>query len=366
MERRDFLKKASVGAAAGAASVIAAPAIAQSEPSIKWRLASSFPKTLDTLFGGTEDFCNRLRELTGGKFDIRPFPAGEIVPGLQVLDAVKDGTVEVCHTAPYYFFGKNEAFAFDCAVPFGMTARAQNAWMYYGGGLQLMRDFYAGYGVVNFPAGNSGCQMGGWFRKPINTTADLKGLKMRIGGFAGRVMERLGLVPQQIAAGDIYPSLEKGTIDAAEWIGPYDDEKLGLNKVAPHYYYPGWWEGSTGFSFLVNKSQWDKLPKTYQAAFEAAAAETNIRILSEYDAKNPAALGRLIKSGAKLSAFSKDIMESCFTAANAVMEDTASKNADFRKIYEPWKRFRNDEFQWFRIAEQSYAQFTFSKQFSKK
>ncbi|MCB1882297.1 MAG: ABC transporter substrate-binding protein, partial [Gammaproteobacteria bacterium] len=206
------------------------------------------PKNLDTLFGGVEGFCKRLSELTDGKFEIRAFAGGEIVPGLQVLDAVKDGTVEVCHTAPYYFFGKNEAFAFDCAVPFGMTARATNAWLYYGGGLELLRNFYSDYNVVNFPAGNTGCQMGGWFRSPLKSVEDLKGLKMRIGGFAGRVMERLGLVPQQIAAGDIYPSLEKGTIDSAEWIGPFDDEKLGLNKVAPYYYYPGWWESSTNFS----------------------------------------------------------------------------------------------------------------------
>ncbi|MEY4591912.1 MAG: hypothetical protein RIR18_807 [Pseudomonadota bacterium] len=366
MKRRDFLTKATVGAAAGAASLVAAsPAIAADLPTIKWRLASSFPKTLDTVFGGAEDFCKRIRDLTEGKFDIRAFAGGEIVPALQVMDAVKDGTVECAHTAPYYFFGKNEAFAFDCAVPFGMNARAHNAWYYYGGGLELLREFYAQYNIVNFAGGNSGTQMGGWFRKPINTVADLKGLKMRIGGFAGRVMERLGLVPQQIAAGDIYPSLEKGTIDAAEWIGPYDDEKLGLNKVAPYYYFPGWWEGSTNFSFYINKKEWDKLPKSYQAAVEVAAAETNVRMLAEYDAKNPAALGRLIKSGAKLTKFSNDIMDACFKAAVEVMDETAAKNADFKKIYEPWKRFRNDEFQWFQVAEQTYANYTFSKKLGK-
>lgn len=361
MERRNFLKKAGVGAAGAATMIVGAPAIAAAEPKIKWRLASSFPKNLDTLFGGVEGFCKRLSELTDGKFEIRAFAGGEIVPGLQVLDAVKDGTVEVCHTAPYYFFGKNEAFAFDCAVPFGMTARATNAWLYYGGGLELLRNFYSDYNVVNFPAGNTGCQMGGWFRSPLKSVEDLKGLKMRIGGFAGRVMERLGLVPQQIAAGDIYPSLEKGTIDSAEWIGPFDDEKLGLNKVAPYYYYPGWWESSTNFSLYVNKGEWAKLPKTYQAAFEAAAAETNIRILADYDAKNPQALGRLIKSGAKLSIFSKDIMDACFATAITVLEETAAKNPEFKKIYEPWKRFRNDEFQWFRVAEQAYAQYALNR-----
>jgi len=365
MDRRKFLTNIGIGAAAGTASLItAAPAIAAT-PKVKWRLASSFPKTLDTVYGGGEDFCKRVSELSEGNFEIRSFAGGEIVPALQVLDAVKDGTVECCHTAPYYFFGKNEAFAFDCSVPFGMTARAQNAWMYYGGGQQLMRDLYANYNIVNLAAGNSGCQMGGWYRKQIKTVADLKGLKMRVGGFAGRCMEKLGVVPQQIAAGDIYPSLEKGTIDAAEWIGPYDDEKLGLNKVAPNYYFPAWWEPSTQFSILINKKEWDKLPKNYQQILEVAAAETNVRMLAEYDAKNPAALSRLIKAGAKVNAFSNEIMEAAFKATNEVLEETAAKNPDFKKIYEPWRQFRNLEFQWFGVAEQSYAKFAFAKKLGK-
>jgi TRAP-type mannitol/chloroaromatic compound transport system substrate-binding protein len=363
MERRSFIKKAGVGAAA---AVVAAPAIAQSLPTIKWRLASSFPKSLDTIYGAAEQLSARLKSLTDGKFEVRPFAGGEIVPGLQVMDAVKDGTVEVCHTAPYYFFGKNPAFAFDCAVPFGLTARQQNAWMYVGGGMQLMREFYADYNIVHFPGGNTGAQMGGWFRKEIHTVGDLKGLKMRIGGFAGKVMERLGLVPQQIAGGDIYPALEKGTIDAAEWVGPYDDEKLGFYKVAPHYYYPGWWEGGPNLSFYVNAKEWAKLPKAYQSAFEVAAAEANITMLAEYDAKNPAALGRLLKNGVKLHAFSKEIMDGCFKAANDVMEEEAAKNPAFKKIYEPWKRARNDMNQWFRIAEQAYAQYSLGTQFGKK
>lgn len=264
MDRRNFLKNVGIGAAAGTATLItSAPAIAAT-PKIKWRLASSFPKTLDTVYGGGEDFCKRVLELSEGNFEIRSFAGGEIVPALQVMDAVKDGTIECCHTAPYYFFGKNEAFAFDCSVPFGMTARAQNAWYYYGGGQKLLADFYAQYNIVSLAAGNSGCQMGGWYRKQIKSVSDYKGLKMRVGGFAGKVLEKLGAVPQQIPAGDIYASLEKGTIDAAEWIGPYDDEKLGLYKVAPYYYYPAWWEPATQFSVMINKKEWDKLPKNYQ------------------------------------------------------------------------------------------------------
>jgi len=366
MERRSFIKKAGAGAVAGAAAAVSAPAIAEAMPSVKWRLASSFPKNLDTIFGAAEDMAKRVKELTEGKFEIRVFAGGEIVPGLQVMDAVKDGTVECGHTAPYYYFGKNPAFAFDCAVPFGLDARQMNSWLYYGGGLELLRDFYKDYNIINFPGGNTGAQMGGWFRKEIKTVADLKGLKMRIGGFAGVVLSRLGLVPQQIAAGDIYPALEKGTIDAAEWIGPYDDEKLGFVKVAPHYYYPGWWEGGPNLSFYVNMKEWAKLPKLYQQAFEVACNEANVKMLAKYDEKNPAALARLLKSGAKLHAFSKEILDASFKAANDVMEEEAAKNPAFKKIYEPWKVFRNNSMQWFNLTERAYANYTFNTRFGKK
>ncbi|NTV11301.1 MAG: twin-arginine translocation signal domain-containing protein, partial [Zoogloea sp.] len=238
MERRSFLKHAGAGLAAGAT---AAPAFAQSAPTIKWRLASSFPKSLDTIYGAAEIVARRVATATGGKFQIQVFAGGEIVPGPGVLDAVKDGTVECGHTCSYYFVGKDPTFAFDTAMPFGLNSRQQTAWMLEGGGLELMREFMKGYNIVNFPGGNTGAQMGGWFRKEIKSLADLKGTKMRIAGIAGQVMARLGAVPQQIPGSDIYPALEKGTIDAAEWVGPYDDQKLGFNKVAKYYYYPGFW-----------------------------------------------------------------------------------------------------------------------------
>jgi TRAP-type mannitol/chloroaromatic compound transport system substrate-binding protein len=348
MERRSFIKKATAGAAAGA---IAAPALAQSQPTLNWRLASSFPKSLDTIFGAAETFSQRVSALTNGKFNIRVFAGGEIVPALQVMDAVQAGTVEMGHTASYYYFGKDPTFAFDCAVPFGLNSRQQTAWINQGGGMQLMREFFKDYGIVNFMGGNTGCQMGGWFRKEVKTVQDLNGLKMRIGGFAGRVMQRLGLVPQQIAGGDIYPALEKGTIDAAEWVGPYDDEKLGFFKVAPHYYAPGWWEAGPQLSFYMGIKEWEKLPKDYQAAVEAASAEAHIVMQAEYDAKNPGALARLLKNGVKLHTFSKEIMDACNKAATEVMDEEAAKNAKFKKIYEPWKRFRQDQNQWASVAE---------------
>jgi TRAP-type mannitol/chloroaromatic compound transport system substrate-binding protein len=359
MQRRAFLKKAGIGLAAGA-GVAALPALAEAMPEIKWRLASSFPKSLDTIYGGAEQLAKRVANLTQGKFQIRVFAGGEIVPGLQVLDAVQQGTVQCGHTAGYYYVGKNKAFAFDTALPFGMTARQQNAWYYYGGGLQLLRDFYKDYGIVNFPGGNTGTQMGGWFRKQIKSLADLKGVKMRIPGIGGEIMSRLGVVPQSLPGGDIYPSLEKGTIDAAEWVGPYDDEKLGLYKVAKHYYYPGWWEGGVTLSFLINSKEWEKLPDLYKEAFEVATAEANLHMLAEYDAKNPAALGRLLQGGAVLHPYPVDLMKAALKVANQIYEEEAAKNPAFKKIYEPWKRFRNDEFQWFRIAEATYDNFAFN------
>jgi TRAP-type mannitol/chloroaromatic compound transport system substrate-binding protein len=348
MERRSFIKKAATGAAVGA---IAAPALAQTQPTINWRLASSFPKSLDTIYGAAETFSKRVSQLTGGKFNIRVFAGGEIVPALQVMDAVQAGTVEMGHSASYYYFGKDPTFAFDGVVPFGLNSRQQTAWWDQGGGKALTREFFKDYGIINFMGGNTGAQMGGWFRKEVKTVQDLNGLKMRIGGFAGRVMQKLGLVPQQIAGGDIYPALEKGTIDAAEWIGPYDDEKLGFNKVAPFYYTPGWWEAGLQVSFYIGIKEWEKLPKEYQAAVEAASYESHVTMQAEYDARNPAALARLLKNGVKLRTFSKEIMEACYKASNEVMEEEAAKNAKFKKIYEPWKRFLHDQNQWFSVAE---------------
>jgi TRAP-type mannitol/chloroaromatic compound transport system substrate-binding protein len=355
MQRRSFLKKAGAGLAAGA---VAAPAIGQgAQPEVKWRMPTSWPKSLDTLFGGADHISKRCASATNGKFQIQVFAAGEIVPGLQVLDAVQNATVQCCHTAPYYFFGKDPTFAFSCAIPFGLNARQQNAWMYHGGGLELMREFMKDYNVYNIPAGNTGAQMGGFFRKELKTVADLKGLKFRIGGSAGVVMQKLGVVPQQIAGGDIYPALEKGTIDAAEWVGPYDDEKLGLYKVAKYYYYPGWWEGGPELDLFVNTKAWSELPKDYQSILEAACAEANMDMTAKYDALNPPALRRLVAAGVQLRPFPREIMQACHKAAVEVYDEFATTNPKFKKVYEPWKKFRDEDILWFRVAEQNFDQF---------
>src|SRR5215468_1666138 len=294
MQRRRFLRTAGVGGGAVAVSgALAAPAIAQSNPEVKWRLASSFPKSLDTIYGAGEDFAKRVASLTDNKFQIRVFAAGEIVPGLQVVDAVQNETVECGHTAAYYYVGKDPTFAFDTALPFGLNTRQHNAWVYFGGGLELMREFYKDYKMISFLMSHTGAQMGGWWRKEIKTPEDMKGVKMRIGGFAGQVMAKLGVVPQQLAGGDIYPALEKGTIDAAEWVGPYDDQKLGFNKVAPYYYYPGWWEGGAALSLYCGEKAYEALPAMYKEAIAAACARAQALMLSKYDAENPKALREL-------------------------------------------------------------------------
>jgi TRAP-type mannitol/chloroaromatic compound transport system substrate-binding protein len=357
MERRSFLKAATVGAAG---STLAAPALAQSLPEIRWRMASSFPKSLDTLFGTGELVARRVSELTDGKFQIRVFAAGELVPGLQVFDAVQAGTVECGHSVSYYYVGKDPTFAFETQLPFGLNGRQNNAWLYNGGGLELLRPFYAGYNVINFPTGNTGTQMGGWFRKEIKNLADLQGLKMRIAGIAGKVLQPLGVVPQQLAGGDIYPALEKGTIDAAEWVGPYDDEKLAFYRVAKYYYYPGFWEGGSTVSSYVNLDQWNKLPKAYQAAYEAACAEANQAMQTKYDVQNIQGLKKLIAAGVQLRPFPKDVMVAAQKSAFDMYAAIAAENPQFRKIYEPWNRFREDIQMWWRVAEFGYDQFVLS------
>ena len=357
MERRSFVQGAGL---AGVLAAGTAPAVVHAQANIRWRLTSAFPKSLDTIYGAAEVFSAKVKEMTGGKFEISVHAAGEIVPTPGLVDAVQNSTVEMGHTAPYYYFGKNDTFALGCAIPFGMNSRQMTAWTYQGNGLKLMREFYANYGFTSFPMGNTGAQMGGFFRKEIKTVADMKGLKFRVGGFAGKVTARLGVVSQNIPGGEIYQALEKGTIDAAEWVGPYDDEKLGFYKVANHYYYPGWWESNSMYSFYINTKAWDALPKDFQAAFAAAAAEANIDMMAEYDFKNPTALRRLVGSGVKLHAYSTEIMRAAQDAAFDLYAEEAEKNPSFRKIYDSWQKFRSEIMLWHRFAEQTYANFVLS------
>jgi TRAP-type mannitol/chloroaromatic compound transport system substrate-binding protein len=326
-------------------------------PELKWRMTASWPKSLDTLFGACTTIAKYVAEATDGKFQIQTFAGGEIVPPLQALDAVQNGTVEMGHTAMYYYIGKDPTWALFCATPFNLNARQQNAWFYEGEGTKLIDEFAAKYNCKALLAGNTGTQMGGWFRKEIKTVDDLKGIKMRIGGWAGKTVAKLGVVPQQLGGGDIYPALEKGVIDAAEWVGPYDDEKLGFYKVAKFYYYPGWWEGGTTNHTQVNLEKWNQLPKSYQAILRAAAGAVNLEETARYDARNPAALKRLVANGVQLRPFPLAVMEACLKASNEVNAETSAKNPDFKKVWDSIVAFRNDEYLWWQVAELTYDTF---------
>jgi TRAP-type mannitol/chloroaromatic compound transport system substrate-binding protein len=346
--RRHFGRLAAVGAAVAAAR----PALAQqTKETVKWRLTSSFPKNLDTLFGASATIARVVGELTDGRFTIQTFAAGEIVPGLQVLDAVSNGTIECGHTYTGYYIGKNPALIFDGSLPFGLTPRQHNAWLLFGDGRKLMDEIYDSFNVVALPAGNTGGQMFGWFRKELKTTADFQGLKMRTAGFGGRVMAKLGAVPQQIAGGDIYPALEKGTIDACEWVGPYDDEKLGFHKVAKYYYTPGVMEMEATNQLLIQKPIWAALPPAYQAALRYACWYALVEMLASYDAKNAKAIARVVASGAQLSVLSPEIIKALRAALEAVLDEEAAKSSQFKRILDNWRQFRAEQHRWFAIAD---------------
>ena len=353
MERRSFVRGAGL---AGVLAAGIAPAV-HAQAAIRWRLASSFPKSLDTIHGAADTLAKAVSDMTGGKFQITVAAPGEIVPAFGVDDAVSNGTVEMCHTAPYYFVGKDETFAFGTAVPFGLNQRQNVAWKLDGNGMKLLNEFYAGRNFIGMVGGDTGAQMGGFWRKEIKSLADLKGQKMRIGGFGGRIMERIGAVPQMIPGGEIYQSLEKGTIDAAEWVGPYDDEKLGLNKVAPNYAYPGFWEGGAQLEFWINKRAYDGLSAEYKAILETAATHAATVMTARYDQRNPAALKRLVASGTKLFRFPKDVMDAAFKASQDVYAEIGGKNPAFKKVHDDYMAFRRDANLWFRFSEATFDDF---------
>jgi len=354
-------RRALMGAAAAAApAALAAPALAQTQmPEVRWRLTSSFGRNLDVLFGTADSICRRVGQLTDGKFRITAFPGGEIAPPLAALDAVQSGSVECAHTAPYYYVGKEPGFAFFTAMPFGLNSRMYNAWFRYGGGRELGAELMGEYNAVSFPAGDTGAQMGGWFRNEVPNLAALNGLKFRIAGFAGQVFQRLGAAPTQVAAADIYPSLERGALDAVEFVGPHDDEKLGFVRVARYYYAPGFWEPGARLHFMANRAAYDALPDLYKHAIEVACAEADTEMLARYDHLNPIALRRLVAAGAQLRFFSREILQAGWNATNDVYAETAGRNARFKKILDSYIPYRNELYQWFRVAENSFDNFAF-------
>lgn len=385
MKRREFLRKAAVGVTGSAAALTLgacttgvptasqaspqagasqpagsqAPGQLTSLPTLEWRMATSWPTSLDTIFGGAQTVADRVSAMTNGKFRIRPYAAGELVPGLQVLDAVQAGTVEMGHTAAYYYVGKSPVFAFGTSLPFGLNAQQQNAWLYHGGGLQQLQEFYKQFNIIAFPAGNTGVQMGGWFKNEIASLSALRGLKMRIPGLGGQVMTKLGVVTQAIAAPEIYQALETGAIDATEWVGPYDDEKLGFNKIAQYYYYPGWWEPGPTLDIQINLSKWNELPVEYQEILKTAAYEANVNMLASYDAKNREALARLVQGGTQLTPYSEEIMAAAEAASFELYDEFSASDPTFKAIFEPWRAFRDSVYAWNKINEVGFTSYVY-------
>ncbi|NJN16908.1 MAG: TRAP transporter substrate-binding protein DctP [Oscillochloris sp.] len=386
MKRREFLRGAAAGVLGGLGMTLAAcggaptatpteapaggdqaaqptegqaqaPAQGSSLPAVEWRMGTSWPVALDTIYGGATVLAERIDQLTGGMFKINTFPAGELFGGTEVLQNVSQGTVEAGHTAMYYYVGLNPAWAFATALPFGLTAQQQNAWLYHGGGNELIDQLGTEFNVVSFPAGNTGTQMGGWFRREINTVADLSGLKMRIPGLGGRVMERLGVVTQTLPGGEIFQALSTGAIDSAEWVGPYDDEKLGLPDAADFYYSPGWWEPGPTLHANVSKAAWDGLPAEYQNIFRVAAWESNLNMLAKYDALNNDALARILSGDVQLRSYSDEIMAAAQTAAFEIYEENAASTPLFAEIYTPWNDFRQKIQRWHQTNELPFNRF---------
>ena len=354
LNRRTVLGGTGLAAGAG---LVASPAIAQSAPTVRWRLTSSFPKQLDTIYGTAGTLAKYVADATDGRFQIQTFGAGELVGGLQALDAVQSGAVECAHTPIYFYIGKEPALGIGTGLPFGLNARHQHSWWHFGGGDKIINDVLARFDTISFACGNSGTQMGGFFRKELTSPADLQGLKFRIGGLGGQVLAKLGVVPQQIAGGDVYPALERGTLDAAEFVGPYDDEKLGLSKVAKYYYAPGWWEGGAMLHLVINMAKWNELPKTYQAILGQACEAANNWMLAKYDFVNAPALRRMIAAGTELKVFPQSIMEASLKAANELYAELSAKSPDFKKGYESMAAYRNEVLPWWQLNEYAYDTF---------
>ena len=370
LNRRDFVKKAGLGAAG--TSVLAGCGAVETQsaggdgvvsgPRVNWRMATSFPPSLDILNGAALLVADRVEALTGGRFTIRVFPPGELVPALQVMDGVQSGTVHAGYTSDYYYIGKHPALAFGTSIPFGLNARQQTAWLHFGGGLEMLRDVYADFGMTSIPCGNTGAQFGGWFRRPVETLADLRGVRMRIPGLAGEIMSRLGVTVHVLGGPDVFPALERGAIDAAEWVGPYDDEKLGFHEVAKNYYVPGWWEPGPSTVLQIGLDAWNELPPSYQAALESACNDATRMTLGRYDVENPPALERLTNEhGVTLRRFSDEILEAAWTESEAYLEEQATANEDFRRIYTSWRAFRTESFPYFSSNESVYANFAFPR-----
>ncbi|MEX2541494.1 MAG: TRAP transporter substrate-binding protein DctP [Trueperaceae bacterium] len=360
MKRRDFLKKAGVVTASASLSPLMFASAQRS--TYQWGMVTSWPTALDTIYGGAVDTAALIGELTDGDVQVEVFPAGAQVGAFEVYDAVSSGAFQMAHAAPYYFINKDPMHAFFTAVPFGMTAQQFDAWMISGDGQQLADELTHPDNVQTFVAGNTGPQTSGWYNKEINTPADLRGLTIRFPGFGGQVLSRVGANVQNLPGGEIFLALDTGVIDAADWVGPYDDEILGLQNAARYYYFPSWAEPGASLSAYIDKSLYDGLPADIQSAIRAASAEANQRMLAKYNARNEPALQRLIAGGTEVRTMSNDILSTLESATNEIHEQNASGNELYRRTLESYQAFQASVREWHRTGDHAYNSYIYREQ----
>lgn len=356
MDRREFIKKALIGGALAGVSI--APNI-HAAKTYSWRMVTAWQPHFPVLGEGAEMFARLIDEMSEGRLKIRVYGAGELVPALEAFDAVSQGIVEIGHAASYYWAGKSPAVQFFTSIPFGMNAQQMNAWLYASDGLKLWEEVYAPFNLIPMPAGNTGVQMGGWFNKEINSIKDIKGLKMRIPGLGGKVISRAGGTAVLSAGGEIYTNLERGVIDAAEWVGPYHDYLMGFHRIAKFYYYPGWQEPGSVLEIFINKKSFESLPKDLQAIIRTAAYRTNLWMLSEFESKNNIYLKKLVNEHkVKLRRFPDDVLKEFKRYSEEVIQDMISKDALSKKVYESFNRFKKDISDWAKVSEVAYYSLT--------
>lgn len=361
-KRREFIKKVGTGAAVVGAGIAASavPAMAKKDKKFRWKMVTTWPPHFPMLGEGADNFAKWVNEMSGGRLKITVYGGGELVPPLGVFDAVSQGTVEMGHGAAYYWAGKSPATQFFAAVPFGFNAQSLNAWLYSGGGMELWEEVYGKFNLKPFIAGNTGVQMGGWFNKEINSIDDLKGLKMRIPGLGGKVIAKAGGNSVLVAGGEIYTNLDRGVIDATEWVGPFHDLKMGFYKAAKYYYYPGWHEAGTGLEAMVNLDAWNQLPDDLKSIVEAAAYKCNMWMLSEFEAKNNGALQELItKHNVQLKQFPESVLKELKKLSHEVLEEVANSDPMSRKVYDSFLEFQKNMTAWNKVTEEMYQKFKY-------
>ncbi|MCH8843158.1 MAG: TRAP transporter substrate-binding protein [SAR324 cluster bacterium] len=367
MRRRTFLTALGVGAAATAItglisscekkeSEVGGPAvIIRGKTEFEWRMVTTWPPHFPVFGEAAERIAANVERMSAGRIKIKVYGGGELVPPLGTFDAVRQGTVECGHSAAYYWAGTSPATQFFAAVPFGMNAQQSTAWLMAGGGQELWDELYAQFNLKPFPAGNTGVQMAGWFRKEIKSMDDLKGLKMRIPGLGGKVLAKVGGTVVLLAASEVFPALERGVIDAAEWVGPYHDMRLGLHQAAKNYYYPGWHEPGTVLELIIAKEKWEALPDELQAIFEAAAAEAHVWTLSELEAKNAGALKDLVQNhGVKVRPLPDDVLRALKRASEETVAEVARQDPFSGKVYDSFSKFKKENDLWQDISERAY------------